>query len=194
VKRVVKSLAARKPAATTPDVKGVEAVKIRMGANPVTGEQLQKILLRSGGNTPKYMPPSGVRHFFFTELMDADEPRRVDLVRHGLRSPVITEIAEALAVSKATLLGAIGVPVSTMTRRIKSQAKLSPDESDKIDRVAQTFKRAIELFGDEATARVWMSTKLLALGDRTPLELLDSSAGYEMVLNTIGRIAYGAAA
>ncbi len=64
----------------------------------------------------------------------------------------------------------------------------------KVDRVAQAFRRAIELFGNEETARAWMSTKLLALGDRTPLELLDSSAGYEIVLNTIGRIAYGAAA
>lgn len=132
--------------------------------------------------------------FTFKELMKADEPRRVVLVHDGLQSLIMEEAAAALAVPKATLFGAIGVPVSTMSRRLQSGARLSLDESDKVDRVAQAFKRAIEVFGKEEMAREWMSTRLLALGDCTPLELLDSSAGYQMVLNTIGRIAYGAPA
>jgi putative toxin-antitoxin system antitoxin component (TIGR02293 family) len=115
-------------------------------------------------------------------------------VHDGLTTAIMEQAAQALSVSKTEFLTALRLPVSTMTRRLKTGARLSPDESDKVDRVAQAFKRAIELFGNEEMAREWMSTKLLGLGDRTPLELLDSSAGYEMVLNTIGRIAYGAAA
>jgi len=130
----------------------------------------------------------------FYELMKADEPRRMVVVHDGLTTAIMEQAAQALSLSKAELLAALRLPVSTMTRRLKTGARLSPDESDKVDRVAQAFKRAIELFGNEEMAREWMSTKLLALGDHTPLELLDSSAGYEMVLNTIGRIAYGAAA
>lgn len=126
--------------------------------------------------------------------MKADEPLRMRVVHDGLTTAIMEQAARALFVSKAEFLTALRLPVSTMTRRLKTGARLSPDESDKVDRVAQAFKRAIELFGNEETARAWMSTKLLALGDRTPLELLDSSAGYEMVLNTLGRIAYGAAA
>lgn len=189
-KRVVKTLVSHRPP-TRPDLKKYRTIKDRTAIYLIRTEPFAK---RKVAASRKVRARSVSGHLFFTELMDADDSHRVELVRRGLRSQVITETADALAVPKATLLSAIGVPVSTMTRRMKSHAKLSPDESDKIDRVAQTFKRAIELFGDEATAREWMSTKLLALGDRTPLELLDSSAGYEMVLNTIGRIAYGAAA
>lgn len=130
----------------------------------------------------------------FYELMKADEPLRMRVVHDGLTTAIMEQAAQALFVSKAEFLTALRLPVSTMTRRLKTGARLSPDESDKVDRVAQAFRRAIELFGNEETARAWMTTKLLALGDRTPLELLDSSAGYEIVLNTIGRIAYGAAA
>lgn len=130
----------------------------------------------------------------FYDLMQADEPRRRAVVHDGLTTNIMEQAATALCVSKTELLTALRLPISTMTRRLKTGARLSPDESDKVDRVAQSFKRAIDLFGNEATAREWMSTKLLALGDCTPLELLDSSVGYEMVRNTIGRIAYGAVA
>ena len=156
----------------------------------------QSAALYSGTRTAllkKKVPvETGKRGFY--ELMQADEPRRVVAVHDGLTTAIMEQAAQALSISKTEFLAALRLPVSTMTRRLKTGARLSPDESDKVDRVAQTFKRAIELFGNEETAREWMSTKLLGLGDRTPLELLDSSAGYEMVLNTIGRIAYGAAA
>jgi len=144
--------------------------------------------------TPKIKVRMETIKWDFYELMKADEPRRVVVVHDGLTTAIMEQAAQALSVSKTEFLTALRLPISTMTRRLKTGARLSPDESDKVDRVAQAFKRAIELFGNEETAREWMSTKLLGLGDRTPLELLDSSAGYEMVLNTIGRIAYGAAA
>lgn len=144
--------------------------------------------------TPKIKARMETVKWDFYDLMKADEPHRVVVVHDGLTTAIMEQAAQALSISKTEFLTALRLPVSTMTRRLKTGARLSPDESDKVDRVAQAFKRAIELFGNEETAREWMSTKLLGLGDRTPLELLDSSAGYEMVLNTIGRIAYGAVA
>lgn len=180
---LTKSTLSKVSAVPAPKKKAVPT-KGRRGVNPFTCEQPIVVKMARGSG----------KHFTFLELMKADEPRRVLVVHDGLQSLIMEEAAQALAVPKATLFGAIGVPVSTMSRRLQSGARLSLDESDKVDRVAQAFKRAIDVFGQEQMAREWMSTRLLALGDRTPLELLDSSAGYQMVLNTIGRIAYGAPA
>lgn len=130
----------------------------------------------------------------FRNLMIADEPSRVALVHRGMSITIMDQAAQALAVSKNTLFDALGLPVSTMTRRAKSGSPLSLDEADRMDRVAQAFKRAINVFGNEDAAQEWLSTRVPALGNCTPLELLDTSAGYQMVLNTIGRIAYGAPA
>ena len=173
-----------KVAAVPAAKKKVVPTEGRRGVGPLTRKPSVVVKMASGSDP----------HFTFLELMKADEPRRVLVVHDGLQSLIMEEAAQALGVPKATLFSAIGVPVSTMSRRLQSGARLSLDESDKVDRVAQAFKRAIEMFGQEQMAREWMSTRLLALGDRTPLELLDSSAGYQMVLNTIGRIAYGAPA
>jgi len=63
-----------------------------------------------------------------------------------------------------------------------------------LQRHAQTLRVAIELFGNEEKAKEWMSTNLPALGDRTPLELLDSSAGFQLVIDTLEQISYGAPA
>lgn len=127
-------------------------------------------------------------------LMSADPPGRMKLVYAGLPIMIIDQAALDLDVSKATLFSALSLPVSTMTRRAKSGSPLSLEESDRMDRVAQVFKEAIDVFGDKETGSEWMSTRLPALGDRTPLELLDSSAGYQMVLDTLGQISYGAPA
>ena len=161
------------------------SMKARTGANPFTGE----LVMRKQTTARRV-----AQRFSFSDLMGADEQHRMALVHSGLASFIVDEAAAALAVPKAALFDAIGLPVSTMTRRAKSGSPLSLDEADRVDRVAQVFKRSIDVFGNAETAREWMSTRVPSLGDRTPLELLDSSAGYQMVLNTIGRIAYGALA
>lgn len=119
---------------------------------------------------------------------------RLEAVRKGLKPAVLDEAAQYLDVSRQTLLHAIGIPVSTATRRARTRALLSPDESDKVDRVARVVGRALEVFGDKAQARAWLTDSVLMLGGRTPLEMLDSHAGYEIVMDRLGQILYGAPA
>lgn len=53
---------------------------------------------------------------------------------------------------------------------------------------------ATEVFGTEDIAREWLETRIPALGDRAPMELLDSDAGCVLVINTLHQIAWGAPA
>lgn len=133
-------------------------------------------------------------HNSFSDLMLADAYSRIALVNKGLKFRIVDEAATALALPKAVLFRAIGLPASTISRRTKNRTRLSLVESDRVDRVAQTFKHALEVFGSKSMAQEWMSTRVPALGDCTPLQLLDCTAGYQIVLNTIECIAYGAPA
>ena len=80
-----------------------------------------------------------------------------------------------------------------MSKHAKSRTRLSPAKSARLVRVDQALKLAIEVFGD-VMAREWMATRILELGDRTPLDLLDTDTGLQLVLDTLGRISYGAPA
>nr|WP_229264645.1 MbcA/ParS/Xre antitoxin family protein [Duganella sp. 1411] len=44
---------------------------------------------------------------------------------------------------------------------------------------------------DEPSAQRWITQENRSLGGEAPLSLLDTEAGYELVLDTLGRIEYG---
>ena len=50
------------------------------------------------------------------------------------------------------------------------------------------------VFEDENAAREWINRDNRSLGGESPLSLLDTEAGYELVLDTLGRIEYGVVA
>jgi hypothetical protein len=51
--------------------------------------------------------------------------------------------------------------------------------------------RALEVFGDEASAAEWLTTKITAMGGQTPIDTLMRSNGEEEVLAVLGRIEHG---
>ena len=52
-------------------------------------------------------------------------------------------------------------------------------------------KRSIEVFDRPELAEGWLKSPVLALGRDTPMELMISDKGIEMVLNELGRIEHG---
>jgi hypothetical protein len=51
--------------------------------------------------------------------------------------------------------------------------------------------RALEVFGDEASAAEWLTTKIMALDGHTPIDTLMRANGEEEVLSILGRIEHG---
>ncbi|MGE4345646.1 MAG: antitoxin Xre/MbcA/ParS toxin-binding domain-containing protein [Geoalkalibacter sp.] len=52
-------------------------------------------------------------------------------------------------------------------------------------------RRALEVFGDEANAAEWLTTRIVALGGQTPVDTLLRANGEEEVLAVLGRIEHG---
>ena len=126
-----------------------------------------------------------------TFLDRADSSQIIDLIRRGLPAESIDYVASLLSLSRASLLDAIKIPASTVERRLRTGEVLSAEESDRVSRVAKVLRRAVEVFGDDAQGRAWMNDAIPALRGKTPLSLLDTMEGYELVTNTLGRIEYG---
>jgi putative toxin-antitoxin system antitoxin component (TIGR02293 family) len=130
----------------------------------------------------------------FRRLLGVEPMRRIDLVRKGLPASAVQAAADYLAMSQKDLLSAIRIPVSTLTLRTRARKPLSPEESDKLIRLAEAVKRAIVVFGDEAEGKAWLNEPILSLGDRRPVDLLDTQDGFDLVMRTLGRIQFGAPA
>jgi putative toxin-antitoxin system antitoxin component (TIGR02293 family) len=52
-------------------------------------------------------------------------------------------------------------------------------------------RRALDIFGDEASAAEWLTTRIVVLGGQTPVDTLMRVEGEEEVLGIFGRIEHG---
>jgi putative toxin-antitoxin system antitoxin component (TIGR02293 family) len=108
-----------------------------------------------------------------------------------LSGAIIPDVADRVGVSQERLFKELRLPRSTMKARITRNASLSAIEQDRIYRVERVLVRALAVFEDNDAARRWITRENRSLGRVSPLSLLDTEAGYELVLDTLGRIAYG---
>jgi putative toxin-antitoxin system antitoxin component (TIGR02293 family) len=121
---------------------------------------------------------------------------RADLIaqiHRGFPVAVIEKLADELELPQQTLLKVARIAPATLTRRRRSPSGLlSPEESDRIYRIAEVYRAAIQLFeGDGESARRWLGEPARALGGETPLQHLDTEAGAAQVRDLIGRLEHG---
>ena len=115
----------------------------------------------------------------------------IDRMRDGIKAHAVPAIADRLRISQDKLFEVLRLPKSTIKARISKNKPLSPLEQDRIYRAEKAFTRAIAVFEEEENAREWMSSQIRSLGSETPLSLLDTEAGYELVMDTLSRIEFG---
>ncbi len=82
------------------------------------------------------------------------------------------------------------IPRRTLSHARKSE-RLSPEQSDRVARAAGFFALAQATFLDLAKANDWMRRPNAALEGKSPLELLRTGSGTELIEQILGRVAYG---
>ena len=80
---------------------------------------------------------------------------------------------------------------SRTIRRLDSKITLNIDLSEKLLELIRLYKFGIEIFGDLDVFNVWVRRSIRGLGDVTPMSLLDTGIGVEIVMDELERLAYG---
>ncbi len=62
---------------------------------------------------------------------------------------------------------------------------------DRASRMASLRARAEDVFGDPELAWKWLNRSNRALAHKTPLELMDTDAGFQSVVTILGRLEHG---
>ncbi|MEZ2354269.1 antitoxin Xre-like helix-turn-helix domain-containing protein [Caballeronia sp. RCC_10] len=114
----------------------------------------------------------------------------VEIVRHGISSQALDSMLRSIDLSQSELAQALDIPERTLARR-KREGAFSREESAKLLRLARIAARAAEVFDDLDLAIGWLKAPAAALGDATPLSLLDTDVGADSVMDTLGRIEHG---
>ena len=129
---------------------------------------------------------------FWQQIGVEDEETTVnEAVHQGFRTVVYTKLSEKVELSQNEFYGITRIPVSTLKRRMKNDERFTMQESDAMYRLALLLKLATELFDDEDRAKAWIKEKAYGLGGKTPLEMIATTADFEIVKDLIGRVEHG---
>jgi putative toxin-antitoxin system antitoxin component (TIGR02293 family) len=113
-----------------------------------------------------------------------------DLVRQGLPFQTLAVVMDGYAIERESACRLLHLSHRNYLRR-REQGRLSPDESDRLVRVARVLAHANRVFEDAEASAEWIRTPNTALGRRQPLSLLDTDISVQQVDQILGRIEHG---
>ena len=117
----------------------------------------------------------------------------VEALRDGLPPGAVDALVSAGTLSPFEVENLV-IPRRTLAYRKQKKQRLTPEESDRLARIARVAAFAEETLGDAEKAARWLRKPNRALGGGVPLEMLRTGEGARVVVETLGQIAYGIAA
>lgn len=114
----------------------------------------------------------------------------VEALQHGLPAGATDALLAAGGIT-AEELYSIVISRRTLALRRQKNQPLTPEESDRLARVARVLAATDETFGNPEKAYRWLRKGNRGLGGQVPLELLATEAGARIVEQTLERITHG---
>ena len=114
----------------------------------------------------------------------------IDRSRQGLAGAEAGRIARLLGVSDKEMAPLLNQSIATFHRQAKS-VRLDAATSERLLLLGRLANYGATVFQDQGKFIRWLRRPLRLLGERSPLALLDSPTGVQLVEDILGRIEYG---
>jgi putative toxin-antitoxin system antitoxin component (TIGR02293 family) len=115
----------------------------------------------------------------------------VEVVRRGLSIESFKRVASYYQLSDLQMSKVVGTSIRTIVRLQKEDKPLNATWSDRLYRLARVAAQAQEVFESADTATSWLKRPNRGLNGHAPVDLLDTDAGTEQVVELLDRIEYG---
>lgn len=114
----------------------------------------------------------------------------LNLARKGVSKKAIVSLAKQISLTIQELAGIMHISERTL-QRYTPATLIRTEHAEKAIELARLYQRGTEVFGTMDNFNDWMKTPNYTLNGEAPLSLLDTSIGFELILQTLGRIEYG---
>lgn len=119
-----------------------------------------------------------------------DTAEKISLIRNGVTKQYLEEIKDQSGLDYDSLSAILAVSRATLINK-KGLEKFDTATSERILLFADTLAYGQSVFEDSDRFNVWMKSSNKALGNKTPIEMMDTLYGMQEVKKLIGRIEYG---
>jgi len=112
------------------------------------------------------------------------------LTREGLPKRVLMLMAKQISLTLQELSDIMHISDRTL-QRYDDDAIVKTEYAEKAIDLARLYTRGEEVFDSIDKFKKWMRTPSVIFKGETPLSLLDTSVGFDMVFDELGRIEHG---
>lgn len=114
----------------------------------------------------------------------------LNLARKGVSKKALLSLAKQISLTIQEVAGIMHISERTL-QRYTPGTLIKTEHAEKAIELARLYQRGTEVFGTMDNFNDWMKTPNYTLNGEAPLNLLDTSIGFELILQTLGRIEYG---
>jgi putative toxin-antitoxin system antitoxin component (TIGR02293 family) len=181
--------------ALKPPIKGAGAISRSRKLSNATSEKMRSD--RDADSHKKSLSPSRkalavpTPVFSYNSVDDKNILAIIDAVRTGISVSDFEKVTSNIPFSVAEWATFLQLSERTIQRTQKDNKSFQPIHSERIVELVMLYEYGIEVFGDKENFDIWLNSKSIALGGRTPKELFDTRFGVNMVKDELGRIEHG---
>jgi putative toxin-antitoxin system antitoxin component (TIGR02293 family) len=114
----------------------------------------------------------------------------LELTRRGIPKKAILGLIKRISLTIQELAGVMHINERTF-QRFNDTDFVKAEYSEKAIELARLYARGEEVFGSLDKFKIWMKTPSIVFKNNAPFALLDSSIGFSLVFNELGRIEHG---
>mgnify|MGYP006204169707 CR=1 FL=1 len=114
----------------------------------------------------------------------------VNLARTGISKKSLLALAKKISLTIDEISTVLHISERTL-QRYTPATLVKTEHADKAIELARLYERGTTVLGSESEFNTWMRTPNHALNNEIPLDLLDTSIGFDLILQVLGRIEYG---
>jgi putative toxin-antitoxin system antitoxin component (TIGR02293 family) len=112
------------------------------------------------------------------------------LARAGISKQSVLALAKKISLTIEEISNILHISERTL-QRYTPTTLVKTEYTDKAIELARLYERGTGVLGSEKAFNNWMRSPNHALDNEVPLNLLDTSIGFDLILQVLGRMEYG---
>ncbi len=115
----------------------------------------------------------------------------IDKSRQGILRTEADQVAQLVGLTDIELARILNMSVRNL-HRLKSDDKLARDASERLLLLTNLLQHGLDVFDEDVqTLAEWLRSPIRELNTQSPLSLLDTTTGFGLVDDVLGRIEHG---
>ncbi|MEO6167844.1 MAG: antitoxin Xre/MbcA/ParS toxin-binding domain-containing protein [Chitinophagales bacterium] len=111
--------------------------------------------------------------------------------KKGVNARAFFDVVSISGIDRNKLADLMNVSLKTLLRYKQQNKKLSATKSERVLKLIALYKKGNEIFGDTHAFRRWVEKPAYGLGSMTPIELMHTSGGIDLIQEELSRIEFG---